>query len=295
MFLSKIKLFLVFLLLSCFPYIQAGAFLTASIDNQKNQNRSLSARSESSKKSSKSSSKRSTRNPPFPSEADLNVFTKRLEHIQKNLRRNNFKKSLNNTVCPQLSRLKTKSRMSHMKDTKAFKDYFKKLIHFYDFITDYTLDYGYYCCLADFLENSQIARDSIKVPVVPGNNTESERSAFNKRQLDKVTQRLTQLGKEIGKSELKLRKLGEVKRGLTQLDKPGLNDNKLKINELQEEITNITLNLKQLKAEQKERQDLEESLRVSNLGYLRRGRLLSRLRTCYRERDYGNGDFIQSN
>ena len=172
MFLSKIKLFLVFLLLSCFPYIQAGAFLTASIDNQKNQNRSLSARSESSKKSSKSSSKRSTRNPPFPSEADLNVFTKRLEHIQKNLTRKNFKRRLNRVVCPDLKRLKTKSLM---KNTQAFKDYFEKLIHFYDFITDYTLNHDYYCCLADFLEDKKsIALDSISSRYISLNKNPSE-------------------------------------------------------------------------------------------------------------------------
>jgi len=68
---------------------------------------------------------------------------------QQILSRENFKKALNEVVCPQLERL----NKSSYEKTESSEEYFKQLIRFYGSITNYTLDHNYFYCLADFLKD----------------------------------------------------------------------------------------------------------------------------------------------
>ena len=74
-----------------------------------------------------------------------------LIEIQKTLSGQNFKKALNETVCPQLKALETKS----YKNSNASDQYFEQLVKFYGSITKYTLNHSYYYCLASFLNDPQ--------------------------------------------------------------------------------------------------------------------------------------------
>ena len=76
-------------------------------------------------------------------------WTGQLIQIQKDLNRKNFKKALNQTLCPQLETLNKKS----YQNTKASESYFKQLIKFYGSITNYTFDHNYFYCLASFLND----------------------------------------------------------------------------------------------------------------------------------------------
>jgi len=99
--------------------------------------------------SKKKSKRQPTQSPSLLKDIVFQEWTIELKQIQKNLSQKNFKKTLNNTLCPQLEKL---SQINYKK-TKPADEYFKELIKVYGSITNYTMDHNYFYCLADLLKD----------------------------------------------------------------------------------------------------------------------------------------------
>ena len=89
--------------------------------------------------------------PELVKDSVFKEWTLQLKKIQTNLNEDNFSKAEYETICPTLEKLKTQG----FKNTKHSEEYFTQVIKFFGAITEYSLNFTYYYCLASFTNDPE--------------------------------------------------------------------------------------------------------------------------------------------
>ena len=144
------------LLLSLWILVPAGASLPKKVDSTSVVNQKTKPKSSTRvrvKTPAKALSLKRVPNvsPDLIKDSVFKEWTRQLKKIQTNLNQNNFKQAEIQTVCPTLKKLKTQG----FKNTDHSEEYFTQVIKFYGTMTEYSLDFIYYYCLASFTNDPE--------------------------------------------------------------------------------------------------------------------------------------------